>query len=150
MLQLYCKSDESKWNPYWVKMLTNSSGTNYSLHDHEDVGQIWPICNPIWGDAMLQPSCKFDESEWNPYWFIVLTSSSGSNHVSNKHEDADQYSSFAISSKIMPHQSYTKSLVNQNEIPIELSCQRVHLALIMILTGMKILTNMTHLQYHPR
>ena len=67
---------------------------------------------------MLQPSCKFGESEWNPYWFIVLTSSSNTNHVSNKHEDADQHSSFAISSKIMPYQSYPKSLVNQNEIPV--------------------------------
>ena len=99
---------------------------------------------------MLQPSCKFGESECNPYWFTLLTSSSGTNHVSNKHDDADQYSSFAISYKIVPYQSYPKSLVNQNEIAIELSCQRAHLALIMFLTGMKIFTNMTHLQYHPR
>ena len=77
-------------------------------------------------------------------------SSSGTNHVSNKHEDADQYSSFAISSKIMPYQSYPKRLVNQNEIPIELLSQRAHHALIMFLTGMKILTNITNLQYHPR
>ena len=70
--------------------------------------------------------------------------SSDTNHVPNEHEDADQYDSYAVPSKIMPYQSYPKSLVNQNEIPIEL------LALIMSLTNMTILTNMAHLQYHPR
>ena len=49
-------------------------------------------------------------------------SSSESDYVPNEHEDADQYDSYAITSKIMPYQSYPKSLVNQNEIPIELSC----------------------------
>ena len=49
-------------------------------------------------------------------------SSSDTNYVPNEHEDADQYDSYAISCKIMPYQSYTKRLVNQNEIPIELSC----------------------------
>ena len=49
-------------------------------------------------------------------------SSYGTNCVPNEHEDADQYDSYAIPSKIMSYQSYPKSLVNQNEIPIELSC----------------------------
>ena len=49
-------------------------------------------------------------------------SSSDTNYVANEHEDADQYDSYGIPSKIMPFQSYPKSLVNQNEIPIELSC----------------------------
>ena len=40
---------------------------------------------------MLQLSCKFGESKWNPYWVIPLTSSSGTNHVPNEHEDFDQY-----------------------------------------------------------
>ena len=48
-------------------------------------------------------------------------SSSESDYVPNEHEDSDQYDSYAIPSKIMPYQSYPKSLVNQNEIPIELS-----------------------------
>ena len=74
-------------------------------------------------------------------------SSSDTNYVPDEHEDADQY---AISSKIMPYQSYPKSLVNQNEILIELSCSRAYLALIMSLTSMKMLTNMAHLQYRPR
>ena len=77
-------------------------------------------------------------------------SSSDTNYVPNEHEDADQYDSYAIPSKIMPYQSYPKSLVNQNEILIELSCERAHLALIMSLTSMKMLTNMAHLQYRPR
>ena len=32
----------------------------------------------------------------------MLTSSSGTNHVPNEHEDVDQYGSFAILSEIMP------------------------------------------------
>ena len=51
----------------------------------------------------------------------MLKNSSGTNYVPNEHEDADQYDSYAIPSKIMPYQNYPKSLVNQNEIPIELS-----------------------------
>ena len=48
-------------------------------------------------------------------------SSSETNYDPNEHEDADQYDSYAIPSKIMPYQSYPKSLVNQNEIAIELT-----------------------------
>ena len=77
-------------------------------------------------------------------------SSSDTNYVPNEHEDADQYDSYAIPSKIMPYQSYPKGLVNQNEILIELLCYRAHLALIRSLTSMKMLTNMAHLQYRPR
>ena len=80
----------------------------------------------------------------------MLTSSSGTNYVSNEHEDVGQYGSFAIQSKIMPCKSYPESLVNQNEIVIELSCYRARLALIMSLTSMKMLTHMTHMQYHLR
>ena len=84
------------------------------------------------------------------YWLIALLRSIGTNHVLNEHENADQYGSFAIPSEIMPYQSYPESLVNQNEIPIELSGYPAHLALIMSLMSMKMLTNMAHLQYHPR
>ena len=51
---------------------------------------------------MLQLSSKFSESIWNPYWLIVLTSSSDSNHIPNEHEDVDQYNLKAIPSEIMP------------------------------------------------
>ena len=47
--------------------------------------------------------------------------SSDSNYVPNEHEDVDQYDPFAIPSKIMPCQSYPESLVNQNEIRVDLS-----------------------------
>ena len=81
----------------------------------------------------------------------MLTSSSGTNYVPNEHEGVDQYGSFAIPSDIMPYQIYHESLVNQNEIPVDLLYQRAHLALIMSLTSMKMLTNMAHLLYpsHP-
>ena len=71
---------------------------------------------------MLKLSWKFGESKINPFWVIVLTSSSGTNYVPNEHEDIDQYGSFTIPSKIMPRSSYPEILVNQNEILIELSC----------------------------
>ena len=51
---------------------------------------------------MLQLPRKFGESICNPYWLTVLRSSSDSNYVPNEHEDPE-------------------SLVNQNEIPVDLS-----------------------------
>ena len=71
---------------------------------------------------MFKLSWKFGESKWNSCWLILLTSSSGINYVLNKHDYFDQYGSFAIPSELMPRYSYPASLVNQNEIPIELSC----------------------------
>ena len=52
----------------------------------------------------------------------MLMSSTGTNYVLNEHEDVDQYSLLAIPSEIMLYQSHHESLVNQNEILIELSC----------------------------
>ena len=46
--------------------------------------------------------------------------------------------------------NYPVSLVYQNEIPIGLAHKRTQLALIMSLVSMKILTDMAHLQYHPK
>ena len=67
---------------------------------------------------MLKLSWKFGESKWYPYWVIVLTSSTGT----NEHEGVDQYGSFSIASELVPYQSHPESLVNQNEILIELLC----------------------------
>ena len=55
---------------------------------------------------------------------IVLRSSSDSNYVPNEHEDVDQYDPYCYAkpSEIMPHKNYPESLVNQNEIPVDLSC----------------------------
>ena len=52
----------------------------------------------------------------------MLTSSSGTNYVRNEHEGVDQYSSFSIPSELVLYQSHPESLVNQNEILIELLC----------------------------
>ena len=71
---------------------------------------------------MLKVSWKFGEPKWNPCWVIVLTSSSGTNYVPNEHEDIDQYGSFTIPSELVLYQSHPESLVNQNDIPVELSC----------------------------
>ena len=64
---------------------------------------------------MLQLSCKFDESKWNPYWVNMLTSSSGINYVLNEYEDVGQYGPYAIPSEVMQCYSYPTSLVNQFE-----------------------------------
>ena len=71
---------------------------------------------------MLKLSCKFGELKWIPCWLIVLTSSTGTNYVPNEHEGVDQYGSFSIPSELVLYQSHPESLVNQNEILIELSC----------------------------
>ena len=52
----------------------------------------------------------------------MLTSSSGTNYALNEHEDLEQDDSIAIPSEIMLYQSNPESLVNQNEILIELLC----------------------------
>ena len=71
---------------------------------------------------MLKLSWKFGELKWYPYWVIVLTRSSGTNYVLNKDEGVDQYGSFSIPSELVRYQSHPDSLVNQNEILIELLC----------------------------
>ena len=101
MLKLSWKFDESKWYPYWVIVLTSSSGTNYVLNDHEGIDQYGSF-STIQVSAISKPSWKFGEPKWNPCWVIVLTSSSGTNYVPNEHEDIDQYGSFTIPSQIMP------------------------------------------------
>ena len=52
----------------------------------------------------------------------MLTSSFGNDSVPNEHEGVDQYGSFSMPSKLVLYQSHPESLVNQNEILIELSC----------------------------
>ena len=71
---------------------------------------------------MSKLSWKFSGSKFYPYWVIVLTSSSGTNYVPNEHEDVDQYGSFSIPFELVLYQSHPESLVNQNEILIELLC----------------------------
>ena len=79
------------------------------------------IYNNMQDNVISKSPCKFGESKWNPCWLVVLTNSYGTNYVLNEHEDVDQYGLFAIPSEIMLYQSHPESLVNQNEILIELS-----------------------------
>ena len=52
----------------------------------------------------------------------MLTSSSSTNYAPNEHEDVNQYDPSIMSSNSKkPYQSYPESLVNQNEIPVDLS-----------------------------
>ena len=117
-LKLSWKFCESKWYPYWVIVLTSSSGTSYVPNEHESVDQCGSFSIPY--EFVLYQS--HPEPKWNPYWVIVLTSSSGTNYVPNEHEGVDQYGSFSIPSESVLYQSHTESLVNQNEILIELLC----------------------------
>ena len=68
----------------------------------------------------LKLSWKFGESNWNPYYWVIV--SSDTNYVSNENEGVDQYGSFAIPSKLMLYQSHPENWENQNDILIELSC----------------------------
>ena len=104
MLELSWKFSESKWNPYyWVIVLTSSSDTNYVSNEHEGVDQYGSFAIPsIQVNAISKPSWKFGEPKWNPYRVIMLTSSSGTNHVPKEHEDVDQYDSYPIPSNIVP------------------------------------------------
>ena len=52
----------------------------------------------------------------------MLTSSSGTNYVLNKHEDVCQYGPYMILSEVMPCYRYPASLLNQFEIFIDSSC----------------------------
>ena len=105
-----------------MKFLLTYGGTNYVLNEHENVIQYGSFVIP--SEIMLYESHpeSLVKPKLNPYWVIMLTSSSGTNYVPNEHEDDDQYDSYAIPSNIIPYQSYPKSLVSQNEILIELSC----------------------------
>ena len=40
MLKLSWKFGESKWNPYWVIVLTSSFGTNYVPNEHKGINQF--------------------------------------------------------------------------------------------------------------
>ena len=110
--KLSWKFGESKWNPYWVIVLTNSSGTNYVPNEHGDVDQYDPYAYTIQDNAMLKLFWKLSESKWNPRCLVMLTSSAGTNFGLNEHEDFDQYGSFTIQSKIIAYQIHPASLVD--------------------------------------
>ena len=51
MLKLSWKFGESKWYPYWVIVLTSSSGTNYVPDEHKGADQYDSFALP--SDSML-------------------------------------------------------------------------------------------------
>ena len=82
-------------------MLTNSSGTNYVLNEHEDVGQYGPYV--ILSEVM--PCYRYLASLLDQFEILIdsscLMSSSESDYVPNEHEDVDKYGWFAIPSEKM-------------------------------------------------
>ena len=79
--------------------------------------------------------------------FIVnmLKSAFGTDHAISEHKYIDQCDPSTIPSELMPCFIYSAHLVSWNAISIALFCYPPHLALVMSLTSMKILTNMTHM-----
>ena len=127
-----------------------SHGMDYVLDEHLDFKPTWSICNTINDNIVIQLIWKFQESNWNPDWFIALMDSFDTNYIFTNNKNFGQYDQNAIPSQIMPCYSYPGNLINQNEIPIELTCQQVHLGLIMSLMSMKMLAYMVHIWYSLR
>ena len=69
------------------------SDTNYVPNEHEDADQYDSYAIPSKLMTYQSYPKRFGESQWNPYWVIVSTSSSGTNYVPDEHEDVDQYGS---------------------------------------------------------
>ena len=69
--QLSCKFGESKCNPCYHIILTTSHGMDYVLNEHLDFMPTWHICNIISDNIVIQLIWKFQESNWNPDWFIA-------------------------------------------------------------------------------
>ena len=126
-------------------MLTSSSDN--ILNKQKDAGQLNPNAIP----SKVMPCYNYSASLENHdiwYWFINLTSSSGTNNT------LSGIGTNYVPPAIMPHYtcySSLESLVNQYIIPIGLSHQQAHLALIMSLKWtMKMKVNLIHIQQHPR
>ena len=84
------------------------SSTNYIL-DWRARGfrMIWPMWNTILYNILPQLSCRFTKSTLNPYRVIVLTRSSGTSYVPNKHTDLGQYGSIP---SMLPYYIYSSSV----------------------------------------
>ena len=86
------------------------------------------ICSYCVLDRPLFERCQtLLHPELTPWWSFLLAD--GAHHkkphspthpnVTNEHDDANQYGSFAVSSEIMPCLSYPVSLMNQYKIPVD-------------------------------
>ena len=95
---------------------------DYVLNKHLDFCQHDPYALPISDHIVIQLIWKFQESNWNPDWFIVLMNSFDTNYTFTNNKNLGQYDQNdqnAIPSQIMPCYSYPGNLINQNKIPIE-------------------------------
>ena len=92
---------------------------DYVLNEHLDFKPTWSICNTISDNIVIQLIWKFQESNWNPDWFIALMDSFDTNYIFTNNKNLGQYDQNAIPSQIMPCYSYPGNFINQNEIPIE-------------------------------
>ena len=123
-------------------MLTSSPHSNHVPSEHEDVEwPIWPIWNTIWENVMLKLSWKIGESKWNPCWLIMLTSSSGTNHVLNKHEDFDNMQGCTKLKSAWGLNCNINFRPDFHEIPmLSGKAQNVHFILSNIYIGLKLRT----------
>ena len=58
-----------------------SHGMDYVLNEHLDFMPTWQIFNIISDDIVIQLIWKFQESNWNPDWFIALMDSFDTNYI---------------------------------------------------------------------
>ena len=105
MIRLSCKFGESVCNPYWVIVLTGSSGTNYALNEHTVSGQyaISSVTMPRYKyPARIKVKNLLSYHVHELIWHYVL----------DEHEVSDQYCPRAKPFEIMLWYSYYSSLVD--------------------------------------
>ena len=74
----------------------------------------------------------------------------GTNNAPNEQLDSSHQDPYAIQSEMILWYNYAASFKNQTEILIELYHWWTHLTFIISITIIKILVNITSMQYDPR
>ena len=122
MFQLPCNQLSFKMKSVLNKHTKELICANYVLSNHDVIEQHDPYAI----SSGLMPCCIYSAGLVNhnaiAIEFILLNTSSGTNCVLSEHEDIDQYGPFVIRPQLMICYSYHASSVNQNAIPVELSC----------------------------
>ena len=62
---------------------------DYVLNEHLDFKPTWSICNTINDNIVIQLIWKFQESNWNPDWFIALMDSFDTNYIFTNNNKAN-------------------------------------------------------------
>ena len=73
---------------------------DYVLNEHLDFKPTWSICNTISDNIAIQLIWKFQESNWNPDWFIALMDSFDTNYIFTNNKNLGQYDQNAIPSQM--------------------------------------------------